>query len=228
MATHDDSLKTIFDWARTALNDNRGAVAAELLTAYVQSRPEHGYAVFLLGESLREIGRAVEAERVLSRALDLAPPNGRARIMASIARVKGRHGSLDDAEKWFRSATDDEIGAQKGWIWIMRGANLAYAGRFEEAAACHERAAQMPGDPDEAFLNLGYVRRAQGRYADAIDAFRKALEITPDYREAQTALEGLVDIFRAIEFATSVSSDPCDSERGSSEEETGGTDSWSS
>lgn len=207
MAIKDDELDRMFDWARTALRESgREAIAIELLSAYVSQRPLDNYARYLLGDALRAVGRVAEAEHALLQSLSEASEKSRARIMAALGMLKARHGSLDAAEEWFRRATSDDVGRDKGWMWIMRGSNLAVAGRFDEAAECHLRAAQLPGDPDEALLNLGYVRRAQGRYADAIDAFRKALEITPDYPEAKTALEGLGEIFSAMELAASVGS----------------------
>lgn len=207
MIAKDDVIEELFSRAKTSLSAGHSAVAAELLSVYVALRPAHNYALFLLGDSLRELGRAEEAERLLLQALSAASSNSRAETMARLGMLKADHGALSDGERWFRLATEDDYGGAKGWIWVMRGSNLAVAGRFEEAAACHERATQLLGDRDEAFLNLGYVRRAQGRYAEAVDAFRKALEITPDFPKAKTALEGLADIFQALEFAASVRSE---------------------
>jgi tetratricopeptide (TPR) repeat protein len=126
--------------------------------------------------------------------------------MASLGRLKGEHGCLDEAEEWFEQATADEFGCSEGWLWVMRGGYLAVAGRFEEAIFCHRQAAELPGNAEEAYLNIGYVLRAQGKYAEAIKAFQKALELTPDYPEAVRALGGLTDIFNAIDFASSVES----------------------
>ena len=41
---------------------------------------------------------------------------------------------------------------------------------------------------DEAYLNLGFVLRAQERFAEAADCFREAISIDPDYRLARRAL----------------------------------------
>lgn len=195
-----DGLDEIFKWAQSALDrDGGAATAVELLTAYVAERPQHHFAVFLLGDALRELGRFEEAEEMLLRALSCAPPTSRASIMARLGMLKNKHGVLAEAEEWFLRATSDETGKGKGWIWIMRGANLAILGHCDAAASCHERATQLEGgDRDEAFLNLGYVRRAQRRYAEAADAFRKAIDLSPGYTEAIAALDGLGDVIAAM------------------------------
>jgi tetratricopeptide (TPR) repeat protein len=50
---------------------------------------------------------------------------------------------------------------------------------------------------DEAYFNLGLVLRAQERYQEALACFEKALELTPDYREAITAKS---DVEKAIAY----------------------------
>jgi superkiller protein 3 len=196
----DDELDRIRTWARAASDDDRPAVVAELLSVYVQHRPLDEFAWFLYGDALRELGRFVEAEAILLRVLPDAPPNRRADVMARLGMLKGDHGSLDEAETWFEQAIADEFGRSKGWIWILRGANLAVAGRFDEAIFCHRQATLLPGDRDEAYLNLGYVLRAKCEYSEAIECFQAALELTPDYAEAKTALDGLADIIAAAEI----------------------------
>jgi tetratricopeptide (TPR) repeat protein len=201
----DDWLNDVFKRARRALGREGGAAAAaELLSVYVAKRPEHSFAVFLLGDALREVGRFTEAEEVLLRSLSLASPERQAAVMAAIGRLKDGHGKRQEAEEWFRRATEDAIGASKGWIWIYRGCNLIFAEKRDEAAACHERATQLPGDQDEAYLNLGFVRRAQQRYAEAVEAFEKALALSPAYTLAAEALHGLRDIGAAVALAKSV------------------------
>lgn len=112
------------------------------------------------------------------------------------------------AERWFALASRDEATADLGWFWIFRGANLALAEAFEEAEQCHRRASQLPGDPDEAFLNLGYVLRAQRKYADAEAAFEQALDLTPDYPEAEKALAGLRQLPSAFSLIEPLAAHP--------------------
>lgn len=69
------------------------------------------------------------------------------------------------------------------------GACLAAHGKHEEALAIHRHATELEGDPDEAFLNVGLILRAQGKLGDAAEAFESALRLCPDYPAASKALE---------------------------------------
>ena len=75
---------------------------------------------------------------------------------------------------------------------------MARKGDLNAAEACQRNATKCPEGPiDEAYLNLGYDLRARERYAEALESFNKALEITPDYEEA---LVGRADMEKAIAF----------------------------
>ena len=87
--------------------------------------------------------------------------------MARLGMLNGANGRLAKAEDWFKQATDDEAGRTKGWIWIMRGGNLAVSERFADAVACHLQATQLPGDPDEAYFNLGARKGVRNLSIDA-------------------------------------------------------------
>lgn len=195
----------IYDWARNALKARGGeATAAELLSAYVRQRPSDRAAVFLLGDVLRELGRFNDAEKLLKRALALAIPEQVVQVEAALGMLFEARGAPRRAESWFRRATENAHGATKGWIWIVRGCNLIALGALEDSARCQQLAASLTGDPDEAYLNLGFVRRAQRRYEEAIQAFEIALVISPTYPEAVGALSGLHDIFAALELGNSL------------------------
>jgi Flp pilus assembly protein TadD len=97
-----------------------------------------------------------------------------------------------------------------GWLFVLRGANLAKLGYFEEAKACHLQALELTSHPDEVLLNIGYVLRAQRRYAEAGDAFSQANTMSKGCPEATAAIrsmEGLEEVqsrvFRAIDDAAS-------------------------
>lgn len=107
-------------------------------------------------------------------------------------------GQHDRAEAEFAQSVSDPEAHASTWFWIIRGANFARATQLDAAERCHRTGTTMTdGDLDEAWLNLGLVLRAQGRYPDAIDAFRRALELTPDYEEAIDGLRSLDGIDEA-------------------------------
>src|SRR5262249_5106813 len=83
-------------------------------------------------------------------------------VQTRLAMLYDDWGNHELAEEYWEKAC--AANGAPGWAWIMRGANLAALGKFEEAEACHRKATTLDDcDQDEAYLNLGYVIRAQRR-----------------------------------------------------------------
>ncbi len=184
--------------------EGRESHVVELLTRYLEHRPSHQYAWLLYGDALRVLGRFGEALPALQKALQLAPEDKKDIVCARIGMLYENHRSRAEAEQWYKVALQNAE-KQLGWLWILRGANLAVMEQYEEALACHRRAILAEDvDEDEAYLNLGLVLRAMGRYEEATEAFRRALEINPAYADAKTAFEGLQNIRATMNMATRV------------------------
>ena len=62
------------------------------------------------------------------------------------------------------------------------------AGLFQEAAAALEDAAACQPDSAALLSDLGYARTALGQFDQAIDAYRHALSLKPDFAEAHFRL----------------------------------------
>ena len=104
-----------------------------------------------------------------------------------MGRLFDESGAHDDAARWYREAIDADPTDASHRIFL--GGMLAKLGRFEEAEAEHRAATQCAeGDIDEAYLNLGFVLRAQARFAEAAACFRTAIHIDPGYKAARRAL----------------------------------------
>jgi tetratricopeptide (TPR) repeat protein len=74
------------------------------------------------------------------------------------------------------------------------GAYLIEKGQLDEAIPWFERAMQARRYENPAFphLNLGRVYERQGKWSEAIDCYKKALTLNPDYTLAKRALGRLV------------------------------------
>ncbi len=207
MTDRDQLLDEIREIAKRSREADRDAAVIELLHIYLKHRPDDGFMWYTFGDSLRIIGLKDEAERALNTALALCPEK-RAWILTRLARLyddAGRHAEAEAA--YAEACTDSEFGTF-GWLWIMRGGNLAAATQLTAAEKCHRHALTFNDEHvsrDEAFLNLGNVLRAMGRYNEAADAYQSALEITPDYTECLEALDSLEDIEAAIQTAKELS-----------------------
>jgi len=180
-------------------NEHRAIHVVELLQPYLQLRPNHGQAWFIYGECLRIVGRSDEAMDALLKALELAPEQTKSNIFGRIGFLCRQHNSPREAEKWFKQATENSK-KPLGWSWILRGANLAIMGEYEKALDCYQEALDFEDiDRDEVFLNKGLVLRALKKYHEAKLAFQEALKVNPTYQEAQSNLEGLLDIEETLQ-----------------------------
>lgn len=199
MDTQDTALNTIYCKAKEASRkEDQDAIVTELLNVYLDSDPENAYAWYLYGDACRVIGRKEKGFHALTKAFELAPPQYKGAAAIRLGMLLQAQASPQEAKKWFQIATEIQ-GKTACWAWIFRAGNCQLLGEFEEAIAYLEAAIRLDTEEkDEAFYNLGLVYRTQGKYEKALNSFRKAVEITPDYEEAQSALEGLNDIFEAL------------------------------
>lgn len=203
----DRALDKLREQARLHQDEDRDAVALELCSLYLLHRPEDRDVLLVHAQCLRNLGRKSEAEEVYLQLLSTGDGRPWHQLHAELGMLYHDWGKYALAEEhWEQSCCARN---PPGWAWIMRGANLARCERFDEAADCQRKAVNIREecDRDEAFLNLGYVLRAQGKYSDATDAFRSALAITPDYPEAITALNGLQNWADSLQQAWSLLSE---------------------
>ncbi|TAJ24865.1 MAG: tetratricopeptide repeat protein, partial [Nitrospirae bacterium] len=103
-------------------------------------------------------------------------------------------GKLDEAieECHHAIAMDPEFGNPYNDI----GAYLIEQGKLDEAIPWFERALQAKRYESPAFphLNLGRVYERKGQWDQAIDSYKKALTLNPDYALAKRALGRLISL----------------------------------
>ena len=188
---------TLYRKAFDAWSSGEYAYALEQSRELLREFPDFDVGCVLQGIILYELARYEESEQVLHqavRSLSLEHLDHAYHHLGHLYEARGDH---DSAEKWYRKAA--ELNPNHTWRYVFLGGLLAKRGDFSGAEACHRKAIQCSsGDVlDEAYLNLGLVLRAQERYKEALACFEKALELTPDYREAITAKS---DIEKAIAY----------------------------
>jgi tetratricopeptide (TPR) repeat protein len=165
------------------------ALTIELGRLYLAERPEHEPALVIVGEAYADLARHAEARALYERALALVPaePDRRARILALLGQLEALRGQFPAAEAYFREAIAAAPTDASAYIYL--GGLLARLGRFDEAVEAHRRATDcLAGCIDEAYLNLGFVYRAQGQYLAALECFRHALALDPSDEATQAAI----------------------------------------
>ncbi len=83
----------------------------------------------------------------------------------------------------FKKAT--EVNDRYATAWNNLAAQYLYAKNYDAALPAAERAASLAAGSAKAQLNLGSALRGKQRFADAVEAYKKALQIDPYYADAQ-------------------------------------------
>lgn len=179
----------------------RGHAATTVLLAplWLKDHPGDLGVILDYAEMLYGMTRYEDAIRVYEDALGwIDDESDRWSVYNQIGRLYRYWGHLGLAEAWFRKAIEAEPDERASRIFL--GACQARQGKLAEAEETHRAAAACPGTwlLDEAYLNLGLVLRGRGRFAEAADCFRKALELDSGYEEAAVAL---ADVEAARAFA---------------------------
>ncbi|QDU25372.1 Tetratricopeptide repeat protein [Anatilimnocola aggregata] len=155
--------------------------------------PHHGPGWMTFGIALIETAHYAEARAALETALKFCPPAKQHRIFCQFGHLCRSEGDLHQAAGWFRRAV--KLYPHEADTYIFLGGTLARLGYLRSAELIHRRGTECAeGCVDEAYLNLGLVLRAQGRYAEAAECCYQAIRIDPNYCAAKQLLR---DVQRA-------------------------------
>jgi len=159
----------------------------ELCEAFLRDHPDHGPALLMLAMQLTELRLYAEAERMIDRAEQVVPAHRAKLIWAQRGHLFEARGSWADAEAVYlrvhQAETDDAT------YLIYAGLAASEQGDVERALDHYTRATRCrEGCLDEAHYNRGGKLLALKRYTEAIEAYREALRIDPDYELAKKRL----------------------------------------
>ncbi len=131
-------------------------------------------------------GRVADAIDHFKTSLRLEPDNVPAFL--NLAKVEEDRGRLDEAASDLRSALALEPGNPT--VLVNLGTVYTKAGRYDDAIAAYRDALRHPSPDDYLAHNgLGVALIRQGRRLEAVEEFREALRLKPDYWMAQANLE---------------------------------------
>ena len=143
------------------------------------------------GNWLMENGREAEALPHLEKSLTLRPDN--IPTLLNLARIEESHGRFDEAAARLRAAL--RVDPADTTALINLGTVSTKGGRLEEAIASYEEALRLGSSGDYLAHNgLGVAFMRRGNGAEAVDHFRKALSLKPDYEYARANLERALSV----------------------------------
>jgi Tfp pilus assembly protein PilF len=136
-------------------------------------------------------GELEEAAKLYKQSIELHPT---AEAYTFLGWTYSFMGRLDDAIEECRRAiaTDPDFGNPYNDI----GAYLIEKGQFDEAIPWFEKAMKAKRYESPAFphLNLGRVYERKGEWAQAIESYKRALALNPNYALAKRALGRLISM----------------------------------
>ena len=198
VARHDPALLR----AGQALVANDLPTAESILRPYLKQRPTDVKAIRMMAELAARVGRLVDAENLLRRALELAPDFTAAR--ANLATVLYKQNR--PAEVIAELERVEQDGEANFGHAGLKAAAFGRIGGHEEALGLYRQLLDArPGEP-KLWMSYGHILKTIGRQAESIDAYRQALATRPTLGEAWWSLANLKTIrFDDADVATMTS-----------------------
>lgn len=199
MPSHD--LPSLHKALRAAYKADHAATVIVIARAILNQTPDDALTWIRLGHSLSETAQYAKAEAALRKSLDLCEQSVAYVVFGELGHRFKLKGQFQVAAEWFQKAIDAKPDNADATIFL--GSVLARDGKLLEAEAVHRSATQCDeGCIDEAYLNLGLILRALGRYSEARQCSERALELDPEYQEAQDGIDDVANVLQYIHNGT--------------------------
>ncbi|MEO7410754.1 MAG: sulfotransferase [Sphingomicrobium sp.] len=176
--------------AGQALATNDLPTAEGLLRPYLKRRPTDVAAIRMMAELAARIGRLVDSENLLRRAIELAP--GFIAARANLATILYKQNKPTEAIAELE--TIERQGAANLGHTSLKAAALGRIGGHEEALGLYEILLDQRPDEPKLWMSYGHILKTVGRQKDSIAAYRRAIAIRPGLGEVWWSLANLKTI----------------------------------
>lgn len=173
--------------AAEALAENRLHDAEPLLKARLKQNPFDVVAMRMLAELAGRIGRYTDAEKLLRRAVELAPDFLTAQ--SNLAMVLHKRARSAEAIAILDKIAVAEPGSMANAN--LRAAALGKIGEYDEALEIYAAVLDTRGDHPKIWMSYGHMLKTVGRQQDCIAAYRRALALQPGLGEVWWSLANL-------------------------------------
>lgn len=179
--------------AATALAENNLPVAERILKPYLSRHPTDVAAIRMLAELAGRLGRNVDAENLLRRAVELAPSFAPARFnLATVLHRQNRAPeALEELDRLLAEEPDNPA------YLNLKGAVLSRIGDHGEAIAQFEGVLRQRPNNAMIWMSYGHALKTVGRQQDSIAAYRRSIDLRGGLGEAWWSLANL----KTVRFA---------------------------
>ncbi|MEZ5994869.1 MAG: sulfotransferase [Hyphomonadaceae bacterium] len=173
--------------AAMALCEGKLAACESILRPYLHENPTDVAAIRMMAELGARLGRFEDAEKLLSRCLELAPSFLAARHNYAIVL----HRQMKSAEALRQIDILLEADPHNPSYRFLRATALTRIGEYDAAIDIYEDVLrQHPGNA-RAWLSLGHACKTAGRRQESIDAYLRSIESAPNFGEAYWSLANM-------------------------------------
>lgn len=169
------------------LRDGRAGEAEKICRELLAANPDDVNALRLMAKVAGGNGHWRQAEKLLSRALELLPAFNELRL--DLSRVYKQLDRLDDAVAMAAAAV--EHNPRNRNAHYVHAGMLAVTRAHEAALEAYDRAVERDHFHPAAWLGKGHLLKTLGRGEEGIAAYRKAIEQRPNFGEAYWSLANL-------------------------------------
>jgi tetratricopeptide (TPR) repeat protein len=173
--------------AALALAEDRLHDAEPLLKAHLTRDPFDVAAIRMLAELAGRIGRFADAEKLLTRAVELVPNWVPAR--SNLAILQYRQNRPVEALATLDALA--ELDPDGGGSANLRAAALGRIGDYHEALALYEQVLARNAAQPKVWMSYGHILKTVGKQADSVAAYRQALDLAPGFGEVWWSLANL-------------------------------------
>ena len=150
------------------------------------------------GITMEKKGNSSQAERALKEAIEIDPTHAKAHF--TLGQVYRKQGKLVDAEKAFRDAIENMSETQNAEYWYELGLVVASQGdvegvstadkqtKYGEAITAFQETIKLDPNHHKAHFRMGVLHERLDEPQKADAAFRKSIELAPQYRDTEGAL----------------------------------------
>ena len=173
--------------AGQALVDNELPAAEGILRPYLKQRPTDVLAIRMMAELAARIGRLVDAENLLRRAIELAPGFTAARAnLATVLYKQNRPADVIAELEQIEREGEGNFGHSG-----LKAAAFGRIGAHQEALGLYRQLLEARPDEPKLWMSFGHILKTVGDQAESIAAYRRAIAIRAAFGEAWWSLANL-------------------------------------
>jgi tetratricopeptide (TPR) repeat protein len=173
--------------AARALCENKLSIAEHTLRTHLKAHPTDVAAIRMLAEVAARLGRLEDSEKLLRRALELAPSFLAARHNYALVLHRQTKAPEALAQIDLLLAAEPDNPSYR----FLQASALTRIGEYDRAIEIYECVLERHGSNARGWMSLGHARKTAGYTQPSIDAYQSAIEHAPSFGEAYWSLANM-------------------------------------